>query len=55
MSLDKFTWNLRSTVTIVAMGRTVKDLILNKDLDVLGKVIIFQPINTSTPHRAFAY
>ncbi|KAF9107848.1 hypothetical protein BGX30_008715, partial [Mortierella sp. GBA39] len=35
MSNEKFTWKLKSTVTIVALGRTVSNLNLDKDLDVL--------------------
>ena len=36
MSNEKFTWKLKSTVTIVALGRTVNNLNLDKDLEVLG-------------------
>ncbi|KAF9123909.1 hypothetical protein BGW39_008606 [Mortierella sp. 14UC] len=36
MSLKEFTWKLKSKVTIVALGRTVSDLTLDKDLVVLG-------------------
>ncbi|KAG9069218.1 hypothetical protein KI688_010115 [Linnemannia hyalina] len=36
MSNEKFTWKLKSTVTIVALGRTVSNLNLDKELDVLG-------------------
>ncbi|OAQ30530.1 hypothetical protein K457DRAFT_18046 [Linnemannia elongata AG-77] len=36
MSNEKFTWKLKSTVTIVALGRTVNNLKLDKDLEVLG-------------------
>jgi hypothetical protein len=37
MNNEKFTWVLKSKVTIVALGRTVSNLDLNKKLDVLGK------------------
>ncbi|KAF9355180.1 hypothetical protein BGX26_006889 [Mortierella sp. AD094] len=33
---DKFTWVLKSKVTIVALGRTVSDLNLNKNLELAG-------------------
>ncbi|KAG0342717.1 hypothetical protein BG000_002062 [Podila horticola] len=33
---ESFTWNLQSKVEIRAMGRTIKDLILNKDIQLLG-------------------
>lgn len=36
MNNEKFTWVLKSKVTIVALGRTVSNLNLNKQLDVLG-------------------
>ncbi|KAG0274463.1 hypothetical protein BGZ95_009782, partial [Linnemannia exigua] len=36
MGNEKFTWKLKSKVTIVALGRTVSDLTLDKDLEVLG-------------------
>ncbi|KAK3829395.1 MAG: hypothetical protein J3Q66DRAFT_435774 [Benniella sp.] len=36
MNNEKFTWVLKSKVTIVALGRTVSNLDLNKKLDVLG-------------------
>ncbi|KAG0302815.1 hypothetical protein BGZ98_007205 [Dissophora globulifera] len=36
MNNDKFTWVLKSKVTIVALGRTVSNLDLNKNLEVLG-------------------
>ncbi|KAF8929564.1 hypothetical protein EDD21DRAFT_382808 [Dissophora ornata] len=36
MNNAKFTWVLKSKVTIVALGRTVSNLNLNKNLDVLG-------------------
>ncbi|KAF9544267.1 hypothetical protein EC957_012230 [Mortierella hygrophila] len=36
MSNEKFIWKLKSTVTIVALGRTVSNLKLDKDLEVLG-------------------
>ncbi|KAG0247253.1 hypothetical protein BG011_001811, partial [Mortierella polycephala] len=36
MNNEKFTWTLKSKVTIVALGRTVSNLNLNKDLEVLG-------------------
>ncbi|KAF9926523.1 hypothetical protein FBU30_003926 [Linnemannia zychae] len=36
MNNEKFTWSLRSKVTIVALGRTVNNLNLNKNLEVLG-------------------
>ncbi|KAG0006468.1 hypothetical protein BGZ65_007614 [Modicella reniformis] len=36
MNNEKFTWVLKSKVTIVALGRTVSNLDLNKKLEVLG-------------------
>ncbi|KAF9103770.1 hypothetical protein BGX27_010386 [Mortierella sp. AM989] len=36
MNNEKFTWVLKSKVTIVALGRTVPNLNLNKDLELLG-------------------
>jgi hypothetical protein len=36
MNNADFTWTLKSTVTIVALGRTVNDLKLNKELKVAG-------------------
>ncbi|KAG0247681.1 hypothetical protein BG011_001087, partial [Mortierella polycephala] len=36
MNQDKFVWTLKSKVTIVALGRTVSNLELDKDLELLG-------------------
>ncbi|KAF8977331.1 hypothetical protein BGZ46_007471 [Entomortierella lignicola] len=36
MNNEKFTWVLKSKVTIVALGRTVPNLNLNKNLELLG-------------------
>ncbi|KAF9585148.1 hypothetical protein BGW38_003721 [Lunasporangiospora selenospora] len=33
---ESFTWKLKSKVQIRAMGRTIKDLVLNKDITLLG-------------------
>ena len=37
MNNAQFTWTLKSKVTIVALGRTVSNLDLNKNLVVAGK------------------
>ena len=37
MNNAEFTWTLKSKVTIVALGRTVSNLDLNKNLVVAGK------------------
>lgn len=36
MGDESFTWTLQSKVEIRAMGRTIKDLTLNKDIKLLG-------------------
>lgn len=36
MGEESFTWTLQSKVEIRAMGRTIKDLTLNKDITLLG-------------------
>ncbi|KAF9582661.1 hypothetical protein BGW38_010920 [Lunasporangiospora selenospora] len=43
MNNEMFTWVLKSKVTIVALGRTVNNLKLDKKLDVKGKSLLSYP------------